>query len=889
MLKKLIATALAAAMIFGLVSVGFAATSPFPDTAGVEQEAAIAKLKTLGLVKGDENGNFRPYSTINRAEFTAMVVRMLNLETAASYLNTPTVFPDVTEQWSWAYGYINVATGRGLIKGFEDGTFRPGEPVTQAQALTILIRALGYNDNLPGDWPIDYVMKGAELGIIGGGFTGNVGATRALVAELVANTLDQTPVKEDKEAPGNFGDKYTTPGVTLYKEAFFGTGKLANDDYASGKVTKVNTTDKTITIDGIANPVSYVSGVVLYGKDSISELVGQYVKATLNKDGKIIFIQVTTPGEVVGRITAIDAVNKTVTVGGTKHTVDEGAVILKNGAELSGTFASKLAEIKDADAKLLKDDDGVVYRIEARILDKSGTLYEKSTVWQVGKVIYRINFEESGTWFILADDAVIVRNGVAASFGDLESGDSLEYALDENDEIVYIDAYSKVLEGYTLISMRWTSAGRVVTLEKDGKEVSYTISDDYNKNLKTDGKGLDELLVGTKYDITLDRDGEIICMVPAEPEGVTTGGEVKKVVAKYTSGTSSNRQYKLELDDGTVLILNELDLDPVGGRVDILINGEDYNHITEPKDLWNAIAVGSLVIGDEDLTYLKFYSPSVTGKVYKTGSGSTLTLHIVPDDPDEAAGMNLVSFVWNWDTAVTINGKRVDRSLVLNRIPTDSSNDAFVGTVKFSGDDDESGVPVAAELTLEDFMDREACMDVPVESVEVRGSTYYYTLRTFDGTTGCTVSSSAIVLKDGEAAARADVVVGDKVSYSPPLNLDNVEGYEIPAYVKAKSDTEAPKLVTNTTLTATWLETDQSAHKGTLTVSFRLTEPVAVVYIWVDGSEYELDVTDPAAGITFGTTWIWTLRDVAKPAKVSAQFVDFAGNSSSVYSFTFTN
>jgi hypothetical protein len=57
MLKKILATALAAAMIFGLANMAFAAPV-FPDTAGVENEADIAKLKALGIVKGDDLGNF---------------------------------------------------------------------------------------------------------------------------------------------------------------------------------------------------------------------------------------------------------------------------------------------------------------------------------------------------------------------------------------------------------------------------------------------------------------------------------------------------------------------------------------------------------------------------------------------------------------------------------------------------------------------------------------------------------------------------------------------------------------------------------------------------------------------------------------------------------------
>jgi hypothetical protein len=99
MLKKILATALAAAMIFGLASTAFAAAA-FPDLAGVTNGSAITRLKALGIVKGDELGNFNPNNPINRAEFTAMVVRMLGLEAAAAFLNTPTLFADVKADFS---------------------------------------------------------------------------------------------------------------------------------------------------------------------------------------------------------------------------------------------------------------------------------------------------------------------------------------------------------------------------------------------------------------------------------------------------------------------------------------------------------------------------------------------------------------------------------------------------------------------------------------------------------------------------------------------------------------------------------------------------------------------------------------------------------------------
>lgn len=52
-------------------------------------------------------------------------------------------FPDVTAQWSWAQPYIEEMSEKGLINGYEDGTFRPDKSVTHQEALALFARAMG--------------------------------------------------------------------------------------------------------------------------------------------------------------------------------------------------------------------------------------------------------------------------------------------------------------------------------------------------------------------------------------------------------------------------------------------------------------------------------------------------------------------------------------------------------------------------------------------------------------------------------------------------------------------------------------------------------------------------------------------------------------------------
>ena len=195
MMKRLIATALAAAMIFGLVSVALAAS--FEDTEGYEFEASVLKLADLGVIKGYDDGTFKPESLVTRAEFATMIVRMLGLESAADSLKgQPVDFSDVDPS-HWAVGYINVAYMMGIVQGYEDGTFRPAGNITYAEAIKMVLAAMGYSaDGFPVHiWPASWIAKAVELEIDDGlTIVAGLAISRGEVAKLFDNALTKNHV-----------------------------------------------------------------------------------------------------------------------------------------------------------------------------------------------------------------------------------------------------------------------------------------------------------------------------------------------------------------------------------------------------------------------------------------------------------------------------------------------------------------------------------------------------------------------------------------------------------------------------------------------------------------------------------------------------------------------
>lgn len=159
-LKKIIASILATSAVAAQLT-GFAAIPS--DVVGTRYEEPMKILSALNIMIGDESGNFRPDDTIIRSEVTKMAVHALGLENAAEAAKGDVKYPDVDAN-HWANGYVNIATSQGLVIGDDVGNFRPNDKITYAEAMTIFVRALGYEPvaQTKGGYPEGFIVVAAD-------------------------------------------------------------------------------------------------------------------------------------------------------------------------------------------------------------------------------------------------------------------------------------------------------------------------------------------------------------------------------------------------------------------------------------------------------------------------------------------------------------------------------------------------------------------------------------------------------------------------------------------------------------------------------------------------------------------------------------------------------
>ena len=258
LLQRLLPLAMLAAMLLSAVP----AAAAFRDTAGHWAEKTLDEWQDEGLIDGYGDGSFQPNGTVTRAEFIKLVNRTLGF-TAESEIS----FSDVTER-DWFHAEVAKAVTAGYAQG-SGGLFRPNQPVTRAEAATMLARAAGLAANeeradafadaasIPA-WAKGSVGAAAEAGYMTGYPDGTFGALGSITRAEAVVTLDRVRASRQETV-------IEKAGTTLENETVLGDLVIA-ESVGEGNVTLKNVTvlGSVIIKGGGANSV-YFDGVRVGG------------------------------------------------------------------------------------------------------------------------------------------------------------------------------------------------------------------------------------------------------------------------------------------------------------------------------------------------------------------------------------------------------------------------------------------------------------------------------------------------------------------------------------------------------------------------------------------------------------------------------------------------
>ncbi|RDY71705.1 hypothetical protein DXT76_06810 [Halobacillus trueperi] len=106
----------------------------------------ISHLGETGIINGYEGSLFKPDNKVTRAEAATMLSIALDLPTSSH-----SEYSDVSSS-HWASDYINGVTAKGYFSGYEDGTFKPDEPIERAEIAALFTRAFNLDANGSGSF-----------------------------------------------------------------------------------------------------------------------------------------------------------------------------------------------------------------------------------------------------------------------------------------------------------------------------------------------------------------------------------------------------------------------------------------------------------------------------------------------------------------------------------------------------------------------------------------------------------------------------------------------------------------------------------------------------------------------------------------------------------------
>ncbi|MFA5855598.1 MAG: S-layer homology domain-containing protein [Candidatus Gracilibacteria bacterium] len=233
-----------------------AETIPFPDVSATNPHfSAIMSLVDQGILEGYSDGTFKPDQEVNRAEALKIILMAMSVSIGTG---TATGFSDVPAT-EWYAPYVGTAAAAGIVSGYSDGSFLPGQTVNRAEAVKMLTLAGGseigsaessFSDVSVDSWYAAYASYAKKWNLepvqTDGLWHADAAISRANLAEMVyrMQKIKQSGSGFDESTNWQRGD---FPAVDISMKVPFGWGVKQEGvgsafllDSANGQISLLN-------------------------------------------------------------------------------------------------------------------------------------------------------------------------------------------------------------------------------------------------------------------------------------------------------------------------------------------------------------------------------------------------------------------------------------------------------------------------------------------------------------------------------------------------------------------------------------------------------------------------------------------------------------------------
>ncbi len=437
--KKFMGASLAALMIAGTGTMTFA--KDFNDvTADNKAATEISILTDMGIIKGTHDNIFSPDEEVTREQMALLMFRLMLNKEDAGRVNT-TSFKDLYEPYY--NGAISWANAAGYIKGHNDDIFDPTGGITLQDAMTMLVRALGQdNEKMNENYPWSYINAGIKLGLDRGlediDYTETL--TRAETAVILYNAMTAEYLIPKTTTNGSVYYESTSIIEEVFGYEMADAVIVATNNYSIDGQTVVKKNYVTLRCTDQEGKISYMT--VPYGdldlKEAADSRIGDLFRIIYQaKNNKATVLSAVSMSETKEfDEVKLDADKNLLEIGGVKYTLVE---------EYSDELSTNNHEL------ILHafDDDGNLEQIESLSeLESLLGFYKVNLFFDKGADLAHrgiIKTFEMGRLNIDADGKINLAGGLAEK--ELEGGFNNEVKAANGDFVLYyFNEHNKDLE-----------------------------------------------------------------------------------------------------------------------------------------------------------------------------------------------------------------------------------------------------------------------------------------------------------------------------------------------------------------------------------------------------------------------------------------------------------
>jgi hypothetical protein len=251
-------------MVFGICTIGAGAAF---ENENIQYSTPVQVMAGMGILTGNENGVFNPKGELTRAAAAKIVAYVALGKTAAEMMTAAEDFKDLKvsdPQYGWSVKYVHYLYTKGIVNGYGNGNYGPGDSVTVLQFAKMLLCAIGYgkqNEFVGSGWDATALVKAIEVDMFA---DFNSTDTDRVITREEASLFAFNVMTQANAGVVTFNsvtNSYSAPGTTL------GVLKYNYTAPVSGIITANQATGADFTVIGGVN----------YNITTGKELIGHYV------------------------------------------------------------------------------------------------------------------------------------------------------------------------------------------------------------------------------------------------------------------------------------------------------------------------------------------------------------------------------------------------------------------------------------------------------------------------------------------------------------------------------------------------------------------------------------------------------------------------------------